>query len=159
MHVYLDSMIEDDTEIIPMYNDMESCVVKAVTAEGIGECRLCITVVDEAEIARLNRDFRDKDAVTDVLSFPANDIKISLADAIKGGYSPEIEEGEIYLGDIAICFERATSQALEYGNSLTEEMCFLAVHGCLHLLGYDHMNEEDERVMRLKQRTALGRTK
>ena len=80
--------------------------------------------------------------MTDVLTFPAWE-----------GEDPLSADG--YLGDIMICYDRAVEQAETYGHSLLRELSFLAVHGVLHLLGYDHMTEADERVMREKQTTIL----
>ena len=93
-----------------------------------------ITVVSEDDIRRINRDFRNIDRVTDVLSFPAWD-----------GSLYDISDG--FLGDIAICLRRAEEQAQEYGHSLRREIAFLTVHGMLHIFGYDHMTPEDEQVM------------
>lgn len=90
-----------------------------------GEVALLVT--DDAGIHRMNREFRGIDRATDVLSFPAG------------------EEDGGFLGDIAISLERARAQAAEYGHSLARELSFLAVHGTLHLLGYDHI-EEGERA-------------
>lgn len=93
-----------------------------------------ITVVSAEEIRRLNREFRDIDRVTDVLSFPAWD-----------GSMYDITDG--FLGDIAICLERACEQAVEYGHSVERELAFLTVHGMLHIMGYDHIKPEDEKIM------------
>lgn len=93
-----------------------------------------ITVVSEEDIRRINRDFRNIDRVTDVLSFPARD-----------GSLYDLSDG--FLGDIAICLRRAEEQAEEYGHSLRREIAFLTVHGMLHIFGYDHMTPEDEQVM------------
>lgn len=98
-----------------------------------------VLLTSEAEIRRLNREFRSIDRVTDVLSFPA----------WEGEAIAAPPDG--YLGDIAICTARAAEQAEAYGHSLAREMAFLAVHGSLHLMGYDHMNEADEREMRAQQ--------
>ncbi len=103
---------------------------------------LTILVDTPEHIRTLNRDFRHVDAVTDVLTFPAWEGEIPLA-------------ADGYLGDIMICYARAEEQAKEYGHSLLRELSFLAVHGVLHLLGYDHMTEPDERVMREKQTDIL----
>jgi probable rRNA maturation factor len=89
-------------------------------------------VTDAEEIQQLNASYRNIDRVTDVLTFPAWE-----GDAI-------LCPPDGYLGDIAICYERAAEQAQEYGHSLERELAFLAVHGALHLLGYDHMKPEDE---------------
>ena len=104
---------------------------------------LTILIDTPERIRELNRDFRHVDRVTDVLTFPAWEGEISLC-------------ADGYLGDIMICYERAKEQAIEYGHSLERELSFLAVHGVLHLLGYDHMTEADERVMREKQTAILN---
>ena len=104
---------------------------------------VCITVVDEAEIQRINHEFRNIDRVTDVLSFPAWD-----------GGEYDLTDG--FLGDIAICEKRAREQAKEYGHSLERELAFLTVHGMLHLLGYDHMQPDEEKVMFGLQETILS---
>lgn len=103
---------------------------------------LTILIDTPERIRTLNREFRHVDAVTDVLTFPAWEGEISLS-------------ADGYLGDIMICYERAEEQAAAYGHSLLRELSFLAVHGVLHLLGYDHMTEDDERVMRSKQTAIL----
>ena len=103
---------------------------------------LSVTLCDNDHIQDLNKTYRNKNVPTDVLSF-----------AIEDGESDEfIEEmGEISsvreIGDIIISYEKACSQANEYNHSLNREICFLFTHGLLHLLGYDHMEKEDEEVM------------
>lgn len=138
---------------------MSAVMGKAVWQTIGGEAVIELTIVDEEEIQRLNREFRDIDKVTDVLSFPANDLSEPLTKETAAAEDIEKDEEtkQPVLGDIAICFERAKEQAEEYGNTLEEELCFLAVHGTLHLLGYDHIDPDDEVLMREKQREALGR--
>ena len=99
-----------------------------------------VSLVDDETIHSINRDYRKVDRVTDVISFAFNDDKS--------------EEGRItdesiphMLGEIFICVPQALRQAKEIGNSEEREMCFLFCHGLLHLLGYDHMKEEDAKVM------------
>ena len=104
---------------------------------------LSIQIDTPDRIRELNRQFRNIDRVTDVLTFPAWEGEDPLS-------------GDGYLGDIMICYERASEQAIEYGHSLRRELAFLAVHGVLHLLGYDHMNEQDDLVMRTKQTAILN---
>ena len=138
---------------------MREAVASAVAAEGIERAELCISIVNNADIQTLNREFRGKDVPTDVLSFPANELTQPLAQALANGFLPEYAmDGSLALGDIAISIETARAQAEAYGNTLADELRFLAVHGALHLLGYDHELPEDETVMRQKQREALGRT-
>ena len=100
-----------------------------------------IIFVTKEEIQRLNREFRKIDKVTDVISFALIDDK----DIIK------TDE----LGDICICLDKAFEQAKEYQHSENREVCFLAVHGYLHLCGFDHMTKEDEEIMFSKQEEIL----
>lgn len=104
-----------------------------------------IIFVSNDEIQQINRDYRGLDKVTDVISFALMDNDLS-------NYNAEDE-----LGDVFICVDRAKEQAAEYGHSLEREIGFLAVHGYLHLCGYDHMNEEDEKVMFAKQDEILNK--
>lgn len=120
---------------------IERAAQKALDYEGqTGDLTILIDTPDH--IQELNRSFRNVDRVTDVLTFPAWEGEISLC-------------ADGYLGDIMICYERAKEQAFEYGHSLERELSFLAVHGVLHLLGYDHMTEADEHVMRERQTAIL----
>lgn len=106
-----------------------------------------ITIVNNEEIHQLNRDYRGVDRPTDVLSFALDE----------GDEEPEIEDGEAehLLGDIIISAPIAQAQAEEYGHGMAREMTYLAVHGILHLLGYDHMEEEDKRIMRKEEEEVL----
>lgn len=116
-----------------------------------------ILFVDEDEIQTLNREMRDVDKVTDVLSFPAlDDIK---GKAIKAAEHPfEIdEEGVLTLGSIVVCCKRAREQAEEYGHSYNRELHYLIVHGVMHCLGYDHITDEERAEMREKEEYILGK--
>lgn len=120
------------------------------------ELELNLSFVSAREIRTLNRDFRDTDRVTDVLSFPnllspnKTNMQLIEKDLTLANFSKDIdrENNHIFLGDICICLSRAKSQAREYGNSYLREVVYLAVHGFLHLLGYDHMLESDKAIMR-----------
>ena len=128
------------------------------TAELLGladETEISVLLVDNATIQELNRDYREKDVPTDVLSFP-------LEEELEGEAEPEIIGGPDarMLGDIVISVEKAVTQAAEYGHSVERELAFLLVHGLLHLLGHDHekgeaaktlMRSEENRIL-----TALG---
>ena len=98
-----------------------------------------VSLVDEETIQRINRDYRGKDAVTDVISFAFLDDESEVGQ-IKG-------EVTRLLGEIFICVPRALQQAAEIGNTPSRELRFLFCHGLLHLLGYDHMTKEDEEIM------------
>lgn len=116
-----------------------------------------LVFVDGEEIRRLNRETRDTDKVTDVLSYPALDgIK---GQAIKGAEHPyEIdEEGNLLIGSIVVCCDKAKEQAEEYGHSYERELHYLIVHGIMHCLGYDHMTDEEKAEMREKEELILGK--
>ena len=138
-------MIDVFSETLPISEDDRTSIVTAAQAALDSEGKdgdLTILIDTPERIRTLNREFRNVDAVTDVLTFPAWEGEISLS-------------ADGYLGDIMICYDRAKEQAETYGHSLRRELSFLAVHGCLHLLGYDHMTEDEERVMREKQTAIL----
>ncbi|MGI6731087.1 MAG: rRNA maturation RNase YbeY [Anaerovoracaceae bacterium] len=104
-----------------------------------------VTFVENGEIQQLNQIYRGKDSVTDVLSFPQfKDLK----DINK--------EGPICLGDVVICTEQALLQADEFGHSPERELIYLFVHSMYHLLGYDHINEEDKKKMRGREESIMG---
>ncbi|HCN61394.1 MULTISPECIES: rRNA maturation RNase YbeY [Mammaliicoccus] len=135
-------VIDEDTK-----NQIESLLTFAAKKENITqEAELSISFVDEEEIQAINRDYRDKDKVTDVISFSLEEDE------------PEIEGLDIprVLGDIIICLEVAKEQADSYNHSLSRELGFLALHGFLHLLGYDHMTEVDEKEMFSRQDEILN---
>ena len=112
-----------------------------------GKAEVDVSFVDNAEIKKLNKEFRNKDIETDVLSFPMGE---------NGVYDINQETGAYILGDVVISLERAQEQAKTYGHSFQREVAFLTVHSMLHLLGYDHeaggmelvhMREKEEKVM------------
>lgn len=108
-------------------------------------CEISLSFVDDNEIQQLNNYYRDKDSPTDVLSFPMIE-----------SFEDLEEEREIILGDIIVSIPRALSQAQEYGHSFERELCYLIVHGMFHLLGYDHMEEEDKYIMRQKEKLVMS---
>jgi probable rRNA maturation factor len=108
-----------------------------------------VSLVDDETIHQVNRDYRNVDRVTDVISFAFNDDK-DLKDQIN---SLDVQK---MLGEILICLPQAKRQAAEIGNSLERELSFLFTHGLLHLLGYDHMTPEDEAIMFPLQEKILG---
>lgn len=136
-----------------------SALAGAFGGEVIADCDLAaeVVLVDEEEIRRLNRETRGVDAVTDVLSFPA-------LDGIKGkklqkkAFPADIdEEGNLFLGSIAICVKRAKEQAEEYGHSFERELNYLLTHGLFHLLGYDHMTDTDKAEMRGREERVMNK--
>lgn len=111
-------------------------------------CAVSVTFTDNEGIRDLNRQYRNMDKPTDVLSFPLIDFA--------GGDEPPVDEPQAMLGDIVLSLEQAAAQAEEFGHSFEREAAFLTVHSMLHLLGYDHVNgEEEDREMRRRQREIL----
>lgn len=121
-------------------------VAGKVLKEDFSAVSVSVNFVDEIEIQRLNKEFRDIDKCTDVLSFP-NLNKASTQSLKEFDKEKNIDDGMLFLGDIVICKKVAYAQAKEYGHSKKREICFLALHGLLHLLGYDHIESEEEKVM------------
>lgn len=119
-----------------------------------------VTLTDNEGIHAMNREFRKIDNATDVLSFPNVDYEIpgdfSIVEENEMAYANP-DTGEIYLGDIILCSERIFSQAREYGHSELREFSFLIAHSMLHLLGYDHMEETEEKIMIEKQEKILDK--
>lgn len=103
-----------------------------------------VSLVSEGEIKEINRDFRGIDKVTDVLSFP----QFESIDEILAEIEGDEALVDIPLGDVVICLDQAERQSKEYGTSIRREVTYLFVHSVLHLLGYDHIDEEDRSLMR-----------
>ncbi len=119
--------------------------------EGIPEAISFGRLVDDSAIRAINREFRAKDAATDVLSFPS--VRYPVGKTAKGAWKRLLRErdpesGKAHLGDFVISLPRAQAQALEYGHSLLRELAYLTAHAHFHLMGYDHEQEGDKRRMR-----------
>lgn len=144
---FLDETNEVKEEHIELVNKL---VQHAAKVENIEEgSEVSITFVTNKAIHEINREYRDKDQPTDVISFALEELGEGEIQIIGEGI-PRI------LGDIIISIDRTKEQAEEYGHSFERELGFLAVHGFLHLLGYDHMTEEDEKEMFGKQDEILS---
>lgn len=129
---------------------IRKCCSAVLTEEKFTEdAEISVSFVDDKQINDLNKEFRDIDSSTDVLSFPLGE---------DGNYDLNNETMAYMLGDIVISLETATYQAELYGHSLEREVGFLTVHSMLHLLGYDHVDDSlDERIMREKEESILER--
>lgn len=124
-----------------------TCCEAAIDCEGIDfPCAVDVTLVSNRTIRQYNRQYREIDRATDVLSFPLGDGERFEADP---------ETGEALLGDIVISLERAAEQARQYGHSYEREVGFLTVHSMLHLMGYDHIDEAEGDVMRAREKVIL----
>ncbi len=137
--------IYNETDKEFTYQDIiEKVINKAFEIEGLKKASCSIIIVDNSYIHKLNKEYRGIDRVTDVISFALEDDKSMI-----------IPDGIRLLGDIYISIDKAKEQAKEYGHSLERELCFLAVHGLYHLLGYDHETKEEAEVMFKKQEEVL----
>lgn len=116
----------------------------AIKAENLQNLVFNVIIVDSEKIKEINKNYRGIDKVTDVISFALEDNEDIVYDDFR------------LLGDIYICIDKIYSQAEEYDHSVLRELSFLTIHGFLHLLGYDHMNEEDEKVMFKRQEEILN---
>ena len=121
---------------------MEKAAVKALELEELPEdrCEVSVTFVDMETIHNLNLEYRGVDRPTDVLSFPQFETDEEVPDF-----------GPVELGDVVICRDKAQEQAEEYGHSFEREIIYLFTHSILHLLGYDHEEDEDRKVMRARE--------
>lgn len=124
--------IDRDIDELGVLDDYVKYVVDELELE---KCEFNIIIVDNDRIHEINREYRDVDRETDVISF-----------ALEDNMDVKYEDFRL-LGDIYISIDKCYSQAKEYGHSRVREICFLATHGILHLLGYDHMEEDDEKEM------------
>lgn len=115
-----------------------------------------LTIVDEDTIKDVNKQYRGVDSVTDVLSFPSLEVKMPF---VAEDYPLDIDpsSGEIMLGEIMLCYSRMAEQSAEYGHSNERERCYLVLHGLLHLLGFDHIEQLDKEKMREQEELILGK--
>ncbi|SHM05894.1 probable rRNA maturation factor [Caldanaerovirga acetigignens] len=142
--------INDMQDKIKVDQELQELIKKAVELtldleKADPKAEVSVALVDNAYIRQLNKIYRGKDEPTDVLSFSLGD------ESFIGGY----EEIEHLLGDIVVSLEKAEEQANIYGHSFKREVVYLLVHGTLHLLGYDHENDEQRKVMREKEERIL----
>lgn len=141
---------------------IETAVAATLRMQGeTDRIQIGFVLTDDTDIREINRELRNTDMATDVLSFPMLDYEGEEDDDISlnpedfaGDVDPETNE--LLLGDIIVSLDRARVQAEDFGHSLEREIGYLTVHAMLHLLGYDHMTEEDRRSMRRREEAVLG---
>lgn len=131
-------LMEITEENIKAIEKAVSTVLEAENAEGNFE--VSVSFVTNEEIRELNKNYRNVDSETDVLSFPMDDDEFN---------------GVIILGDIVLSTQRIIEQANEFGHSLEREMIYLTVHSMLHLLGYDHLSNSEKEEMRLREKEIM----
>ena len=138
--------IRCEPEDLPVSEEEREAVRRAILAVGRLYGAVSVTLTDDAHIHVINREYRGVDRPTDVISFALTE---SEEPEIIGGGAHEV------LGDLIISLERMRAQAAEYGHTELRELSFLTVHGMLHLLGYDHMEEEERLEMEEEQRRVM----
>ncbi len=126
------------------YSYLDDVIKRTLKKEKVKNANFSIVFVGNEEIQEINKTYRGKDSITDVISFAFEDNEKVLYNNMR------------LLGEIYICIPRMEEQAINYGHSEVRELSFLTVHGLLHLLGYDHMTKEDEMVMFQKQEEVLS---
>ncbi|MCY9050943.1 rRNA maturation RNase YbeY [Bacillus inaquosorum] len=149
MSLLIDIVDETGSVSEEMLKEVENLLQFAAEREGVqDQAEVSVTIVTNEDIQQINKDYRGKDAPTDVISFALEE---------EGEGEVEIVGAEMppVLGDIIISTDRTREQAEEYNHSFKRELGFLAVHGFLHLLGYDHMTKEEEEEMFTKQKDLL----
>lgn len=148
--MYIDFHDETKSVISDYVDLLERLLQFAAEKEGVSkEAEMSVNFVGNKEIQELNRNYRQKDTPTDVISF-------AMQESVEGELEIVGEDLPLALGDIVISVDKAKEQAIEYEHSFERELAFLTVHGFLHLLGYDHMNKADEEKMFKRQEEILG---
>ncbi len=134
------------------------CACAALEAEGVtAPCEINILITDDSGIQEINRQTRNVDKPTDVLSFPMFDLTPGALPADWSAYL-DPETGLCPVGDMCISYERAAAQAKEFGHSVRREVGYLTIHSVLHLLGYDHMDEGEEKRRMRGREEAIAQT-
>jgi probable rRNA maturation factor len=154
----LECIVEDQRWIALRLEDLAQDAADKVLARlalDAAVCEICLLACNDARIATLNADFRGKSVPTNVLSWPSEELSASTP-----GAAPQLPQcdakGLIELGDIAIAFETCAKEAVEAGTALQDHVTHLVVHGILHLLGYDHMRDQDATLMEDLETEILG---
>ncbi len=148
--------IEEDITIEETEKQIiKNTVNKVCEKEGLPEISLCVLITDKEGIREINKENRNIDSPTDVLSFPY----LTFDDNYNMIENPEDEKdpetNTLMLGDMVICMDVIKEHAEEYLNTVEQELSYMVVHSMYHLLGYDHMNEEDKKVMREKEKDII----
>lgn len=147
MKLLIDNQTSED---IKLENLLEKVIKEVLKVEKIDEkkCEVSLSFVDIDTIHKLNKTYRNVDRPTDVLSFPIEDFVNEDRDTI-------LKKDYLMLGDIVICVDIAKKQAKELGHSFEREIMYLTSHSTLHLLGYDHIKEDDKKLMRSREKEVM----
>ena len=147
MHLYINAEETPDLLTEALEQLIRQTIKKTLESDDFEEdVEVSLTCVTPENMRTLNAQHRQKDTVTDVLSFPQYD---------EDGFMVD-EDNQVVLGDVVICLERAKMQALSFGHPYEREVCYLVCHSILHLLGYDHESQKDKADMRAKEKKIMS---
>ncbi|MBQ4528631.1 MAG: rRNA maturation RNase YbeY [Clostridia bacterium] len=150
--IYIEDVREGAELSKELVSLLENSATKTLEHEKVDfPCMISITIVDAEEIHELNLEHRGVDSVTDVLSFPV----VNLIDGSDLENDGDWYEGRLILGDVVLCADRAKEQAQDFGHSYERELGYLTCHSVLHLIGYDHEDEDERVVMREKEEAVM----
>lgn len=145
-----------------LYDKIKEIIDYALKEEGVKvDYEVSVILIDNNEIRNINRETRNIDSATDVLSFPM--LEYPEGEVFKDVYlnyefdDTYLDDGKLVIGDIAISLQRAKEQSVEYDHSFEREVLYLTVHSVLHLMGYDHMEEADKKKMRTREEDILNK--
>lgn len=160
--IFIDNRQEKISVAEELVETIESVIKYTLKEEEVNiSCEVSVVFVDNEEIREINRENRNIDKPTDVLSFPM--LEYPKGYVFKDVYlnhkfhQSDLDEGNLILGDIVLSLEKAEEQRKEFGHSFLREVSYLTVHSVLHLLGYDHMEEEEKSVMRKREEEILNK--
>lgn len=156
---YCDRQEKIGQNIIKKYESVQKLIIESELGEKTSSLpiEVSLSVVRADEIREINREFRGVDKVTDVLSFPQyEDISILKSEIDNLKSVTESTNMPLMLGDVVICYDTAKKQSIEYGNTMERELVYLFVHSLFHLLGYDHINAYDRRIMRRREEEIMS---
>lgn len=146
--IYYETEFDLELDLGKLYSEIAFETEKVLNLKESKDLEVNVTITGNEEIREINRETRNIDSPTDVLSFPMFEFE-------KEGVFLDLFPGETILGDIIISFDRAKEQAEEYGHSIKRELCFLFTHGLLHILGFDHIKEDERLRMEDMQKMIL----
>lgn len=154
ININFDITDEQSTLDITKYKDLvEKVCTETLKEHNLdGDFEVSLVYTNDENIRKINKEYRNVDSATDVLSFPQFEFETP------GKLETDNEIGSILLGDVVISTIHAVNQAAEYGHSVEREVGYLTCHSMLHLLGYDHMTDEDKKLMREKEEKIMERT-
>jgi probable rRNA maturation factor len=147
VNINLDLQLASDCSDIPSLEDMQAWLNVLMSEQHMADKEIAIRVVDGAEIQQLNKQFRGKDKTTNVLSFPFEMPDITFPNEMEMESDSEMDMQPNFLGDIVICAPVVKQEAIEQNKALPDHWTHMLVHGTLHLMGYDHIEEQDANEM------------